>query len=222
MTNVHPATDTVAAFDFDGTLTRGDTLVGFLRSAVGAASTARGLAAAQWAWRRRNEQGRDRGKRALLRSTLRDVPRDRLAWAGLLFADRLLRTRMRPDVVKRLTAHRDAGHQVVIVSAGLDAYLDPLAHRLGITDVICCRLARDESGNCTGELVGENVRGDVKATQLRALLGSHAPHVYAYGNDPVGDRQLLDMADERFLVGKRPLDELPMTEAPVLRMPVRS
>ena len=193
----------VVAFDFDGTLTRSDTLVPFLRSLVGARRTAQGLVAAQWAWRPRNEAGRDRAKRTLIRTTTQGLLHRDVAAAGEAWADQQLLRRLRTDVVARLLAHRAAGDRVVLVSAGLAVYIEPFASLVGVTDVMCCRLETDSAGLCTGEFIGENPRGQIKADLIRTRLPPETGVAYSYGNDPIGDGPMLAMADHPVLVPRR-------------------
>lgn len=190
----------VVAFDFDGTLTRSDTLVPFLRSLAGDRRTLQGLISAYWAWRSRNEEGRDRAKRTLVRTTTRGLRHRDVVEAGAAWADHQLLPKLRTDVVAKLLAHRAAGDRVVLVSAGLDVYLEPFAALVGVSDVICCHLETDGSGVCTGEIIGENPRGQVKVDLLRELLPPGTRLAYSYGNDPVGDGPMLAMAEHPVLL----------------------
>lgn len=105
-THVPDPVRAVAAFDFDGTLTHGDTLLPYLRRVVGARRLARGLASAAWAGRNRSEEGRAAAKEALLRATLEGIPTVELAAAGRAHADELLGSGLRPQLVSRLGEHR--------------------------------------------------------------------------------------------------------------------
>ncbi|MDE0805321.1 MAG: HAD-IB family hydrolase [Acidimicrobiales bacterium] len=207
-THVPDPVRAVAAFDFDGTLTHGDTMLPFLRRVAGSRRVVQGLAAAAWTGRRRNEHGREAAKRALLRVTLEGVPNVELMSIGRTYADHIIGAELRPALVARLGEHRAAGHRVVIVSASLDYYLEPVAAYLGV-ELICCRLGSYASGRCNGTLGHPNIRGEVKAERLRDLLGAPLPTVYAYGNDPIGDAGLLELADHPYLMresGFAPID----------------
>jgi phosphatidylglycerophosphatase C len=187
----------VAAFDFDGTITHGDCLGPFLATVVGTrrlrlalarrspvlAATFVGLA------------DRDAEKERLLATLLRGHAAVDVAAAGERFAAELARTRpFRTEMVERIAWHRAEGHAVVVVSASLDVYLDPLAPELGVDHVIATRLAVDERGRLTGRLDGPNVRGPEKARRLQEWLGDERAEIWAYGNS-AGDRELLALAD---------------------------
>jgi HAD superfamily hydrolase (TIGR01490 family) len=186
----------VAAFDFDGTITRRDCLGPFLASVVGTGRLRRALA-----WRAPvlaaalvGLGDRDREKERLLRSLLRGRSVREVEAAGAAFAADLARTRpFRDEALEQIAWHRARGHDVVVVSASLDVYLEPLAPELGIDHVICTRLAR-AGDRLTGLLDGPNVRGPEKAGRLRAWLGDAPAEIWAYG-DSAGDRELLALAD---------------------------
>ena len=202
---------TVAAFDFDETLTERDSVVPFLR---------------RFSSRRRFAAG-------LLPHTLRVLPmaarrdRDRLRELAtqLVFTGRpiaeveeqaaahgaaILAGGLRPDTRQRLQWHLDAGHRVVIVSASYDIYLDVVAAGLGDVDVLGTRLEVVD-GVCTGRLEGPNCRGREKVERLRTWLDARGLDrddvvVYAYG-DSRGDTEMLAWADHPHLVAA-PLDSV--------------
>ncbi len=190
----------VAAFDFDGTITRRDTVVPFLVYACGRARVAAALAAVspQLTLALTGRGSRDDPKEALLRRLLAGRDAAPIAEAGRAFAQRLANdsTRLRPDTLEKVRWHRDQGHELVLVSASLSTYLEPLAPQLGFDAVLATTLQVGPDGRFTGRLVGRNCRGVEKVDRLRAWLGGHDPDecvIWAYG-DSSGDTELLAMA----------------------------
>ena len=103
--------------------------------------------------------------------------------------------RLRPEMVDQITWHRESGHELVLVSASLGAYLRPFARDHGFDHVIAVELEVGESGHLTGAMAGPNVRGPEKAVRLRSWLDGEEPELlWAYGNSS-GDRELLELAD---------------------------
>jgi len=208
-------TRTVAAFDFDGTLARGDSLIPFLvmvrgRARVGAALSAMGPSIA-WALAGRGD--RDAAKEALVGRLLRGLPADEVAAQGEAYALELAERRLRPDMAERVAWHREEGHELVIVSASLRDYLDPLGRMLGFDRVLATALEAGDDGRLTGRLLGGNVRGPEKAARLRAYLDGGGPggaggidgaecELWAYG-DSEGDHDLFALASTAYLVGRR-------------------
>jgi phosphatidylglycerophosphatase C len=190
----------VAAFDFDGTLTRRDTLVPFLRRARGRWAIVRAAVAA------RGARGRDAFKVALVGRLFRGWPAARLDELGRAYVPTLLAA-LRAESRERLEWHRRRGHAVVIVSASLGAYLRPLADRLGIDDALAVELVADAAGTLTGEVMGGlNNRGPEKVARLEAWLDARfGPgadvELWAYG-DSSGDAELLAIADHPIWVGR--------------------
>jgi phosphatidylglycerophosphatase C len=191
----------VAAFDFDGTLTRRDTLWPFLRRACGHWPIVRAAIAA------RRARGRDAFKVALVGRLFRGWPAERLDAVGRAYVPTLLGA-LRAGARERLEWHHRRGDAVVIVSASLGAYLRPLADRLGIDDALAVELVANAAGRLTGEVVGGlNNRGPEKVARLQAWLDARfGPgadvELWAYG-DSAGDADLLAIADHPTWVGRR-------------------
>lgn len=196
----------IAAFDFDGTLTRRDTFAGFLREVAGmrallGASLADlprlALAAA-------GRGSRDDAKQRMLSRLFTGLPADEVATLGRAYGTRLAEAALRPGALAWLRRHRDLGHEIVIVSASLDSYLTEVGHRLGVDAVLSTTLEVGDDGLLTGRMLGPNCRGAEKVARLTAHLGGERDGVvvWAYG-DSAGDRELLAFADHPFRVERR-------------------
>lgn len=186
----------VAAFDFDGTITYRDTLGPFLARIVGRARVNRALArrAPVLAASLVGLADRDAEKERIVGRLLAGRDAAALRAEGAAYAGELATAGVfRPDTLERVAWHRAEGHDVVVVSASLDVYLEPLGPELGVDHVICTSLEVVD-GRVTGRLAGGNVRGPEKARRLRAWLGDGPVELWAYG-DSTGDDDLLAMAD---------------------------
>ncbi len=205
---------TVAAFDFDGTLSSRDNFLRFVKLVAGTADTAKAMAAAAPTLlaSRRDKAQRDVAKAIVLRRTMEGRSEAYVRDLGARFARLVVDNHLHPEVAARLDTHRAAGHELVIVSASLPAYLDPAADLLGIGTVLATELEVGTDGRLTGELAGANVRGPEKARRLEAWLDGAAATVYAYG-DSHGDTELLARADHPALVDRR--GRIPAGAAPV-------
>lgn len=191
----------VAAFDFDGTLVPGDSLMPFLTRIHGRRDAGLILAASgpamMVAYR---SAGRDGAKAALLRRALAGLPVSSVVAKGEGYG-RHLADRVRPAMAARLAWHRSEGHRLLLVSASLATYLEPFARCVGIDEVIATRLEVGPEGRLTGRLHGANVRGPQKAARLTEAFGGQPVELWAYG-DSAGDREMLAMADHPHLVGR--------------------
>ncbi len=190
----------VAAFDFDGTLTRHDTLFPFLWHLAGPIKftykfllmlptlTAYALGLIR----------NDIAKIKVLRCFLANMEMTTLQQHALLFAENKLPALQRNVAMQRLHWHLQQGHRCVVVSASLEIYLRPWASKVGLNDVLGSRLELLEGNITSGKLLGENCFGPEKMRRLEALLGPRDDYtLYAYG-DSRGDKELLSAADFPF------------------------
>lgn len=189
-------TRTVAAFDLDGTLTRGGTLLAFLRRVRGPIHTTGAVLVHSPVMARALLRGRhrDRAKEALLVRLLEHQSLVALQGTAAAFAEEVVEHRLRHTVVNRVRAHRRAGHQLVIVSASPAVYVEPIGRLLGFDAVLATGLEVGPDGRLTGRIEGKNCRGAEKVARLEDWTGGGPVVVYAYG-DSAGDRELLAHAD---------------------------
>lgn len=205
----------VAAFDFDGTISRRDTLVPFLALVGGRRRFAAACARLGLSGARRSVDIRDRDdvKERIIRMLLAGRSEDELRTRGELYArDLLAGDQLRPMLLDRLHRHHERGHRSVIVSASLVYYLEPLARTFGMEHVIAVE-PEVADGRLTGALVRPNVRAEQKAVQLTAWLDAQGlrpaagagpaeqARLWAYGNSS-GDHALLAMSDHRYWLGR--------------------
>ena len=197
----------VAAFDVDGTITRRDCVVPFLRRVAGTATLGRRLVAqTRTVSALASRRDRDGLKAAAAAAAFTGQPSDRIEEIAEECARSVHSSGLRDDIVALLDSHRERGDTVVLVSASFEVYLRPLAELLGADDVLAARLEVGPEGRLTGLLAGPNCRGPEKVVRLHAWLDEHAggrtgAHVTAYG-DSTGDRELLADADVARWVGR--------------------
>ncbi len=190
------AAETMVAFDFDGTLTWGDSFMAYLRWRAGPARFALGmarLAPASLAYLVHRDRGRL--KMAAAREFLSGMTLDQLRSSADAFAEGAAPGLLRPDAVDRWDDWRSRGARMVIVTASPDIIVEPFARRLGADAIIGTRLATDAAGRVTGAFEGANCRGPEKVSRLREAFGPDVRLAAAYG-DTAGDREMLGMAAE--------------------------
>ena len=204
-------TTVVAAFDFDGTLTRHDSVLPFLgRFVRRPAVVVRALGELPRVLVALARRDRDRLRASATRAVLTGVPHGDVEAAGRKFAAEIVAGRLRNDTTERLRWHVAQGHRVVFVSASYDCYLHHVAAALGAESVLSTRLeVRD--GRCTGALIGANCRAVEKVARLDTWLTEQGLRrdeieLWAYG-DSAGDRELLAYADHAFWATE-PLDSV--------------
>jgi phosphatidylglycerophosphatase C len=194
----------IAAFDFDGTLTTSDTLVGYLRSAAGTGAlvTAVVRSAPLLLVAAVRDGSRDAAKGAVLRHVLAGRSEQWLRELGERYAHAIVTHRIRSGMLERIEWHREREHAVVIVSASPTLYLDAVGRMLGVDAVLATELEVGPDGSLTGEILGSNVRRGEKVRRLDAWLAGERAEIWAYG-DSTGDRELLTRADHPMRVPMR-------------------
>lgn len=203
---------TVAVFDVDGTLTVRDCVVPFTRTAVGTFGifTAM-LRQSKSVFTALISRDRDVIKSVLVKVAYTGLDAQKLEQQGITFADKVYSSWMRQDVARRYRWHQEQGHVVVLVSASLNTYLDPLGDLLEADAVLCSRLEVID-GVLTGRLDGPNCRGQEKVSRITQWCQeSQIPFEaieYAYG-DSRGDLEMLAMASHSFYVANDEIDIAP-------------
>ena len=214
----------IAAFDFDGTLTKRDTLMPFLRRGLGWPWFLWALlVCSPWlaAFALRLIPNHV-AKQKLLLVTLKDRTLAEMddwtsSWLAHDFPGQLQSWPM-----AQLAEHKQAGHCCVMVSASPDVYLKRVAKQLGFDALLCTEMAIVD-GRLTGQMQTPNCYGEQKVIRLKAWMaerfgeslrgsfrgsfggsfGSPANAViqFAYG-DTLGDKPMLRLAENAFYRSK--------------------
>ncbi len=190
-----PTRRSLALFDFDGTITRRDTMLAYLVHVRGWLGALPGvLLASPWV------VGHLLGlvpntvaKERLLTAVIGGLPRRDLEAAALTFADRIDGW-VRPGALERLRWHAEHGHEVWLVSASLDLWVFPWAERHGLRAL--ATPAKWEGDRFTGALGGPNCHGQEKVNRVLAVVDPATfERRYGYG-DSSGDAEMLALCDE--------------------------
>lgn len=185
----------IAAFDFDGTITKTDSLLPFFYFTHGKFKTLVKLILEipvlfLFCIRRRNRQ---EVKERLLARFYGGWKLEALKQAGTKYAMSKLNKYIKPEALKRIHWHRTKGHTLILLSASLDIYLKPWGKSHGFNYVISSEL--EDKPIITGKLQGINCREVEKVKRLVAQIGPKDHYqLYAYG-DSRGDKELLDYSD---------------------------
>ena len=198
----------IAAFDFDGTLTKRDTFMPFLARGLGWPRFLLALLKclpwlAAFALRVTPNHV---AKQKLMLATLKNKTTAQMndwtsRWLTQDFPGQLQSWTM-----ARLAEHQQQGHCCVMVSASPDIYLKRVAQQLGFDALLCTEMAVVD-GRLTGLMKTPNCHGEQKVLRLKAWMaerfGADADGkvLYAYG-DTSGDKPMLRMAAHAFYRGK--------------------
>jgi phosphatidylglycerophosphatase C len=188
----------VAAFDFDGTLTRCDSLLPFLHFSSGFGKFTGYLlqlapTLVQFLF---GKIGNQAAKEAVLARFFAGAEESKITELGARFAHQKLPSLLRQKAMARLRWHQKQGHYCALVSASLDVYLNPWGREMGFDAIICSQLEFNSENRITGRLVDANCYGVEKVRRLRQLVGNPSV-LYVYG-DSRGDHELLKIADHAY------------------------
>lgn len=198
----------VAAFDFDGTLTRGDTLLPFLRRLLGWPRLLWVLlGCSPWliAYALRLTSNH-RAKARLLQASLAGRTQAAVEHAARAFVQHELPQQWRPWALRQLVQHQQQGHRCVIVSASTSLYMHLVGASLGVDAVLCTEMEVVD-GCYTGRMATANCHGEEKVRRLQAWLAQTldpeaTPELQAYGDTP-GDKPMLRLAQQAWYREKR-------------------
>jgi len=188
----------LALFDFDGTITTRDSLIQFIKFAVGKPKFYMGLFSlcGMLAKYKLGIIPNDQAKESLISYFFK-------GWDYALFQkvcdayslneiDRITRT----EALDKITWHKSKGHRVVVVSASMENWLAQwcASHDLELIGTQLEVIA----GKLTGKFATKNCYGAEKLNRVRAALqlDDYRP-IYAYG-DSAGDKDMLAIADKKF------------------------
>lgn len=113
------------------------------------------------------------------------------------FMRRVIEPAIRPEATQLLACHRQAGDELVIVTATNDFVTAPIARRLGVSELIASELERDAQGRWTGRPIGVPSYREGKLIRVeqwlavRRLHWSDLEHC-AFYSDSINDLPLLE------------------------------
>ncbi len=189
---------TIVAFDFDGTLTRKDTLWEFVRFVVGTRKWMVGIMRLlpMLVWFKLGKIDNQTAKEGVLTYFLGGMDVEELYQSGEKFVAEKLPEMLRTNALEKLLWHREEGHRCFIVTASLDIWVKAFAQQYHLT--LVSSLPEINNGIFTGKIAGKNCRGPEKVRRLTLALGDQVPDLtYAYG-DSSGDRELIEWADRGY------------------------
>lgn len=163
---------TYAFFDFDGTITTGDSFMPFLRHQLGPGKFALKMlqlspVLAAYGLKLMANQ---RAKEKVLEATVKGKMEMEILRAAEEFFPQL---KLLPAGLAKLKEEQAAGRRCVLVSASPELFLRTWADKLGFQQVIATRL-EIANGLLTGKLVGANCYGPEKVRRIEEELGAGA------------------------------------------------
>lgn len=188
--------NTIAVFDFDGTITRCDTFRDFFIWSFGSLKFYLSfvVTAPFIVLYLIGLVSNDFPKLILFRWFFRKTSEKKFNSICLDYAEYRLPELIRSSALERIRWHKQKGHTLIINSASLSDWIRPWAVNNGF-DYIIATTAHITGGVLTGGFEGRCSYGQEKVAGLERLnFTKENSFIYAYG-DGRGDRELLEIAD---------------------------
>ena len=192
------STRKIAFFDFDGTITKKDTLLEFIKFQKGRLAFYIGfILHAPWliAYKLKLFPN-DLAKQKILSYFFAGIPERVFQEKCDLFADRIIPGLIRPGALEEIGRLRALDFEIVIISASAGNWIRNWTNSLSL-QLIATRL-EVKDGLITGRIEGRNCHGDQKVVRIRKQWKlAEYEEIFAYG-DSSGDKPMLALATKSF------------------------
>jgi phosphatidylglycerophosphatase C len=193
----------LALFDFDGTITTGDTFIPFLRYSARPVKLALGAVALSplFVGYKLGVVSGSAGRPIAARFAFRGEPATLIRDRGRRYARDVLPRVIRWEATQRLDWHKKQGDRVVVVSGSLDVYLNTWCESVGVEGI--STILEEKNDVLTGRYIHGDCSGAEKVRRIRARhdLSAYA-RIYAYG-DTNDDREMMSIAHEAYYCWRR-------------------
>lgn len=184
----------IAFFDFDGTITKKDTLLEFIKYSVGSKNYFLGIFANLPMLLRFKLKllANDEAKQRLLTYFFGNWSEDKFKTTAYNYSKNEIDKIVKKSAIEKIDWHKKNGDKVVVVSASLESWLKPWCEKNNL-DLICTKMRFDE-GRVSGRFLGKNCHGQEKADKIKESFDlKKYDKIYAYG-DSSGDKQMLALS----------------------------
>ncbi len=188
----------IAFFDFDGTITRKDTLLEFIRYAKGDLSFVLGfmMYSPFIVAFKLGIISNQLAKEKVLRHFFSDTGIEDFNRLCEDFAIKVIPGLLRTKAMKEIEMLRAEGARIVVVSASAENWVGIWCREQGL-EFIATRM-ECASGKLSGRIQGRNCHGEEKVNRIKSSYDLAAyKSIYCYG-DSSGDKPMLELADVKF------------------------
>ncbi len=185
---------TLALFDFDGTITKKDSLLHFIKFAIGSIRFYIGLLVLSPTLLRLKMQWLNPqvAKERLIYFYLKNFTISQLQEIVEIYTHSTLQNIFRKTALERLTWHKAQGHDIYIVSASPELWLAEWCKNENI-GLIATKLAF-KNGKLIEKFASPNCNGEEKVNRIRQEINlQQFDYIFAYG-DTKGDFPMLSLA----------------------------
>ncbi|MCL2843990.1 MAG: HAD-IB family hydrolase [Chitinivibrionia bacterium] len=191
--------ETIAAFDFDGTITRKDTLLEFIKFTKGHFGFyfVMFLFSPLLVAMKLKLLPNRKVKQTLFSYLYKGIHIEKFnEWCAefCAIADKILY----PEATEAIISHKKCGDTIIIISASVENWIKPWANKMGIDIVLATKIETGKNGLLSGKFLTKNCYGQEKVNRFLEKFPQRGDYkLIAYG-DSRGDKELLEFADDGF------------------------
>ena len=190
---------TIVAFDFDGTLTSHDTFLKFIQFTKGNLFFYANVPIIGFIWLLSIVKiwNTHKAKECVFSYCFKGISLIEFNQFSVDFAMKINRM-LQPKAIQAIENSLSQGYEPIIISASVANWISPWAKSKNIQTVIATTIAIDSNANLTGKFSSKNCVNQEKVNRLLELYPDKSKYkLIAYGNS-IGDKQLIEFADEGF------------------------
>ncbi|RYE18110.1 MAG: haloacid dehalogenase-like hydrolase [Sphingobacteriales bacterium] len=188
----------IAFFDFDGTVTKRDTMLEFAKFCAGKSAYLSGmLQISPWLIAMKCKLvSKQVAKEKLLTHFFGGMNLQHFNEKCRQFTDACMPSLIKDEAMAAITLHKEAKRPIVVVSASAENWVAPWCEQNGF---ICIASRLQVVGDkVTGKLLGANCNGKEKVSRINEMFSvADFENIYCYG-DTGGDKEMLAMASHPF------------------------
>lgn len=191
--------ETIAVFDFDGTITRKDTLLLFIKFSKGKRLFIFGFTLflplivamklklyPNW-----------RAKQSLFSFFYKGISLQEFNDMADKFSFEIDKI-IRPKAMEALKLHKKNGDMVIIISASIENWIKPWADKLGVDMVLATQIDINKNRLLTGKFLSKNCYGQEKVNRLLEVFPNRNDYSLITYGDSQGDKEIIEISDKGY------------------------
>jgi HAD superfamily hydrolase (TIGR01490 family) len=188
---------TIIAFDFDGTLTKKDSFLEFIRFSKGSLFLYRNSFYFIFIWILFKIKiiKRNRSKEIIFSYCFKNTPQDKFNKSCNLFRQKL-ETIIRKGVSEKIEEYHNLNYSICIVSASIFNWIEPWAKENKIDTIIATEI-EIKNNVLTGKFKTPNCVGIEKVNRLKKIFPNRDSYSLISFGDSSGDKELLNFSDQK-------------------------
>ena len=187
----------ISLFDFDGTITKDDSLIKFILFAAGNVKFVFGIAllSPMLVAYKLKFIPNYKAKQYMLSYFFKGMSEEKFMRIANEYSLNHIDTILRPKAMEKIAWHKEQGHKIVVVSASMECWLKPWCDKNEL-ELIATKL-EITNNKLTGKFASKNCYGPEKVNRIREIYNlKDYERIYAYG-DSKGDMEMLGIADKK-------------------------